>query len=55
MNKGKTIFAQLMSLYTDYEFSKCVGRYQGDRHSIKYSCRDQFLVMSFAHSQTEVV
>jgi len=37
-----------MSLYTDYEFSKCVGRYQGDRHSIKYSCRDQFLVMSFA-------
>ena len=48
MNKGKTIFAQLMSLFTEYEFSKCVKRYKGDRHAIKFNCRDQFLVMSFA-------
>ncbi|MDD6471993.1 MAG: IS4 family transposase, partial [Bacteroidales bacterium] len=48
MNKGKTIFAQLMSLFTEYEFSKCVKRYNGDRHAIKFNCRDQFLVMSFA-------
>lgn len=48
MNKGKTIFAQIMSLVNEYEFRKCVNRYSGDRHSIKFSCRDQFMVMSFA-------
>lgn len=37
-----------MSLFTEYEFSKCVNRYNGDRHAIKFNCRDQFLVMSFA-------
>ena len=37
-----------MSLFTEYEFIKCVKRYKGDRHSIKFNCRDQFLVMSFA-------
>ena len=37
-----------MSLFTEYEFSKCVNRYKGDRHAIKFNCRDQFLVMSFA-------
>ncbi len=37
-----------MSLFSEYEFSKCVKRYQGDRHAIKFNCRDQFLVMSFA-------
>lgn len=48
MNKGKTVFAQIMSLINEYEFKKCVDRYKGDRHSIKSSCRDQFMVMSFA-------
>ena len=48
MNKGKTVFAQIMSLINEYEFKKCVDRYKGDRHSIKFSCRDQFMVMSFA-------
>ena len=37
-----------MSLIPEYEFSKCVKRYRGDRHAIKFNCRDQFLVMSFA-------
>ena len=32
----------------EYEFSKCVKRYRGDRHAIKFNCRDQFMVMSFA-------
>ncbi|WP_300798627.1 DUF4372 domain-containing protein, partial [uncultured Alistipes sp.] len=27
MNKGKTIFAQIMSLINEYEFKKCVDRY----------------------------
>lgn len=37
-----------MSLFTEYEFSKCVKRYKGDRHAIKFTCRDQFMAMSFA-------
>ena len=48
MNQGKTIFAQIMSLINEYEFKKCVDRYKGDRHAIKFNCRDQFMVMSFA-------
>lgn len=36
-----------MFLFTEYEFSKCVNRYKGDRHSIKFKCRDQFLAMGF--------
>ena len=48
MNKGKTVFAQIMSTFNEYEFQKCVDRYKGDRHAIKFSCRDQFMVMSFA-------
>ena len=37
-----------MSLFTEYEFSKCVKLYNSDRHAIKFNCRDYFLVMSFA-------
>lgn len=37
-----------MSLINTYEFKKLVNRYKGDRHSIKFTCRDQFMVMSFA-------
>lgn len=42
MNKGKTIFAQIMYLYNEYEFKECVDRHKGDRHAIKFNCRDQF-------------
>ncbi len=48
MNQGKNVFAQLMSLLPEHEFKKCVNRYNGDFHSIKFTCRDQFMVMSFA-------
>ena len=48
MNKGKSIFAQLMSIFPEYMFRQCVARYNGDRHLIKFSCRAQFMVMSFA-------
>ena len=37
-----------MSLINTYEFKKCVNRYNGDRHAVKFTCRDQFMVMSFA-------
>jgi hypothetical protein len=48
MNKGKTIFSQLMSLVPEREFSDCVDRYKGNYRARNLSCRDQFFVMSYA-------
>lgn len=48
MNQGKTVFAQLMSFVPFYEFKKCVERYDGDHRVRSFTCRQQFLVMSFA-------
>jgi hypothetical protein len=31
-----------------YEFQKCVARYRGDAHLRGFSCRDQYLAMTFA-------
>ena len=45
---GKTVFSQLMDLVPEYEFKKCVDKYSGDFHALKFTCRDQFRVMSFA-------
>lgn len=47
MSKGKTIFAQIISLDNEYEIKKWVDRYKGNHHTIKFNTRDQFLVMSF--------
>jgi len=48
MNLGKPVFSQLISLISDYEFSKCVDRYNGDYRVKEFSCKEHFLVMSFA-------
>ena len=48
MNIGKTILSQLMEYLPQYEFQKCVERYQGSYKIISFSCWDQFLCMSFA-------
>jgi len=48
MYLGKPVFSQLMSLISDYEFSKCVDRYNGDYRVKEFSCKEHFLVMSFA-------
>ena len=48
MNIGNTVFSQLMSLIPEYEFRKCIDRYRGDFHARRFTCRDQFLVMSYA-------
>jgi hypothetical protein len=48
MNRGKTVFSQIMSMLPEYEFDKCVARYKGDHRVRKFSCRDHFYVMSFA-------
>lgn len=42
MNKGKTIFAQIMSLFNGHEFTKCINRDKGDRHANKSNCCEQF-------------
>ena len=47
MNKGRTIFAQVMDHLPAQEFQKCVIRYDGDRNQRGFSCRDQFLCLAF--------
>lgn len=48
MNSGKTVFAQLMSVIPEYEFDKCVSKYNGNHRVRNFSCRDHFYVMCFA-------
>ena len=48
MNKGKTIFSQIMSLIPERNFKTCVDRYKGNYRARNFSCKDQFLVMSYA-------
>ena len=48
MNNGKTIFSQIMSLIPEREFKTCVDRYNGNYRVRNFSCKDQFLVMSYA-------
>jgi hypothetical protein len=47
VNKGKFVFAQLVSLVNRYEFFKCVDRYEGDYKVHDFSCWNQFLTMMF--------
>lgn len=48
MSKGKTVFAQIMDIIPDYELKRCIDKYNGDKGTKKFTCRDQFKVMSFA-------
>jgi hypothetical protein len=48
MYTGKLVFSQVMEHLPVHEFQKCVARYGGDYKSHGFSCRDQFLCMSFA-------
>jgi len=48
MNKGKTVFSQVMSFITKHEFDKYVNQYNGNYKIRNFSCWDQFLAMSFA-------
>jgi hypothetical protein len=47
MNNGKYVFTQLFEFLPKYEFDKCVARYRGDFKNKGFTCRIQFLVMSF--------
>ena len=48
MNKGRTIFSQLMDFLPTCEFNQCISRYQGNHRVRQFSCYDQFLCMAFA-------
>ena len=47
MNKGKYVFAQLMSLIHPEEFDRCVEKYNGHHRVRNFSCWHQFLSLSF--------
>ena len=47
MYQGKYIFAQIIEFITQYEFDKCVKRYDGDNRIRSLGCRDQFLALAF--------
>jgi hypothetical protein len=48
MHTGKLVFSQVMEHLPVHEFQKCVTRYRGEYKARGFSCRDQFLCMSFA-------
>ena len=48
MNKGKTVFSQIMSLIPRYAFEEAVAKYKGDYRFRNFTCYEQFLVMSLA-------
>ncbi len=47
MHEGKYVFSQLTDFIPQYEFEKCVDRYNGNRRAKTLRCRDQYLAMSF--------
>jgi hypothetical protein len=47
MHHGKFIFAQIVEFVSQYEFDKCVNRYDGNSRVRSLSCRDQFLALVF--------
>ena len=48
MNRGTSVFSQLMQFIPHEEFQKCVARYRGNYKVKTFSCYDQFLCMTFA-------
>jgi hypothetical protein len=48
MNRGQTVFAQIIQHISHNEFHRCVERYQGDRLVRQFSCWEQFLTLAFA-------
>jgi hypothetical protein len=48
MNKGKTIFAQIMDFLPIKNFRQCVEQYKGNYRVRSFTCYDQLLCMAFA-------
>ena len=49
MIKFHSIFCQMLSLFSRYEFKKAVQEHSGERHARGISCWDQFVAMLFCH------
>ncbi|MDF0564609.1 DUF4372 domain-containing protein [Bacteroides xylanisolvens] len=45
---GKTVFAQIIDIVPNYELEKCIDKYKGNYKIKKFTCRDQFMVISYA-------
>ena len=48
MNKGKTVFSQLISFLPEKAFAKCVEKHKGDFGIKRFKCREHLIVMIFA-------
>jgi Domain of unknown function (DUF4372)/Transposase DDE domain len=48
VNRGATVFAQIMDFLPLKKFRQCVNRYKGNHRVRSFSCLDQFLCMAFA-------
>ena len=48
MNKGKTIFSQIMDYTPKHIFDQLVVEYKGNYRFRTFSCWDQFLCLAFA-------
>lgn len=48
MNKGQTIFSQIIDFLPQKKFRQCIARYGGNYRVRSFSCYDQFLCMAFA-------
>ena len=48
MNKGQTIFSQIIDFLPQKKFRQCVARYSGNYRTRSFTCYDQFLCMAFA-------
>jgi hypothetical protein len=48
MNRGSTVFAQVLDFSPKRQFRRCVARYQGNHRIRSFTCSDQFLCMAFA-------
>ena len=47
MNQGKYVFSQIIEFISQYEFDKCVKRYDGNQRIRNFDCRDQLLALIF--------
>jgi hypothetical protein len=47
MHSGKFIYSQVLELVSQYEFNKCVKRYNGNRHVRELDCWNLFIQLLF--------
>jgi hypothetical protein len=47
MHSGKFVFSQVLALVCQYEFNKCVKRYNGNRHIRELDCWNLFVQLFF--------